>query len=78
MSEDRNVKGIFFEIRIKGRLDSHWESWFEGFSVRYEGEDVTLLCGPVRDQAFLHGILERVRDLNLRLLSVTEKPEGCT
>jgi hypothetical protein len=71
------MKSTYFEIRIRGRLDSHWESWFEGFSLRYEGEEVTILCGPVPDQAFLHGILDRVRDLNLPLLSVSEKPEGC-
>jgi hypothetical protein len=70
------MKSTFFEIRIKGRLDPLWESWFEGFSLQYEGEEVTILRGPVPDQAFLHGILERIRDLNLHLLSVTEKPEG--
>jgi hypothetical protein len=77
MSDGRSLKKTFFEIRVKGRLDPLWENWFEGFSVRYEGEEVTILCGPVPDQAFLHGILERIRDLNLHLLSVAEKPEGC-
>ena len=77
MSDGRSAKGTFFEIRIKSKLDPHWKSWFEDFSFRYEGEDITILCGPVPDQAFLHGILERIRDLNLPLLSVTEKKEGC-
>jgi hypothetical protein len=67
----------FFEIRIRGRLDSRWESWFEGFSLRQEGEGVTVLCGSVPDQTFLHGILEKIRDLNLHLLSVAEKSGGC-
>jgi hypothetical protein len=71
------MKGSFFEIRVKGRLDNRWETWFEGFSLRYEGEEVTVICGLVPDQAYLHGILEKIRDLNLPLLSVTSRAEGC-
>ena len=70
------ARSLFFEIRIKGKLDPHWQSWFEGFLLEYEGEEVTVLRGPVPDQTFLHGILDRIRDLNLHLLSVTEQPEG--
>ncbi len=66
-----------YEIRVKGRLDSRWKTWFGGFSLRYEGEDVTVLCGPVADQSVLHGILTRMRDLNLTLLSVAERKSGC-
>jgi hypothetical protein len=64
-----------YEIRVKGRLDSKWGSWFQGLSLRFEGENVTIIRGPVADQACLHGILERIRDLNLVLISVTETGE---
>jgi hypothetical protein len=68
----------FYEIRVKGRLDTRWESWFQGLSFRFEEEN-TVLRGPVADQACLHGILERIRDLNLTLLSVNERQgEGMT
>jgi hypothetical protein len=61
-----------YEIRVHGRLDARWESWFQGLSLQFEGENVTVMRGPVSDQACLHGILERIRDLNLTLISVIE------
>ena len=60
-----------FEIKIRGHLDSCWSDWFAGLKMTYLEEDVTLLSGPLPDQAALHGLLERVRDLNLTLISVT-------
>jgi hypothetical protein len=60
----------FYEIRIKGRLSSSWSSWFEGMDIHHEANDETILCGPVVDQAALHGILMRIRDLGLPLISV--------
>jgi hypothetical protein len=63
----------FFEFRVKGRLDRSWGSWFDGFSICDEGEDITVICGQVADQASLHGTIERIRDLNLPLISVIEK-----
>jgi hypothetical protein len=65
------VTSLFYEIRVEGRLDAKWESLFQGLSFRWEGENVTLMRGPVPDQACLHGFLERIRDLNLVLISVT-------
>lgn len=65
-------KGVFplhYTIKVEGCLDKKWADWFEGMAVRYEGE-VTVLEGPVVDQAALHGLLARVRDLNLILVSV--------
>lgn len=59
-----------YEIRIKGRLDGHWSEWFDGLEIAYPDDGETRLSGPVADQAALHGLLARVRDLNLKLLSI--------
>jgi hypothetical protein len=59
-----------YEIRVRGVLDSGWSAWFEGLEFRSEPGDVTVLAGPVADQAALHGLLVKVRDLGLPLLSV--------
>ena len=61
----------YCEIKIKGHLDQRWSDWFSGLKLTHlEGEE-TLLSGLLHDQAALHGLLERVRDLNLTLISVT-------
>jgi hypothetical protein len=59
-----------YEIRIKGHLDVRWAEWFEGLNITLEENGCTLLRGPLADQAALHGILKKVRDLGLTLLSV--------
>lgn len=61
----------YYEIKIKGHLDQHWSEWFAGLKLAHLNEDETLLFGMLPDQAALHGLLERVRDLNLTLISVT-------
>ena len=61
----------YYEIKIKGHLDQRWSDWFAGLNLTYLEGDATLLSGPLPDQAALHGLLERVRDLNLTLISVT-------
>ncbi len=61
----------YYEIKIKGHLDRYWSDWFAGLKLTHLEGDETLLSGPLPDQAALHGLLERVRDLNLKLISVT-------
>ncbi|MCC6271341.1 MAG: hypothetical protein IT190_08695, partial [Microbacteriaceae bacterium] len=61
-----------YEIRIKGHLDAQWMAWFEGLSITLEENGDTLLSGPVADQSALHGILHRVRDLGMPLVSVMQ------
>ena len=63
------------EIRIKGRIDSHWSTWFEDLAVEYTDRDETILRGTVADQGALYGLLARLRDLGLGLLSVTCEEE---
>jgi len=59
-----------YRIRIKGQLDSQWTDWFEGMTITLEENGETLLSGPVIDQAALHGLLKKVRDLGMPLISV--------
>ncbi len=59
-----------YEIRVEGLLDERWSSWFDGLEVRTIGENETLIVGQVADQAALHGLLSRVNDLGLVLISV--------
>ena len=59
-----------YEIRVEGILDERWSSWFDGLDVRTIGETETIIVGPVADQAALHGLLSRVNDLGLVLISV--------
>lgn len=61
----------YCEIKVKGHLDPHWSDWFAGLELTHlEGEE-TVLCGMLPDQSALHGLLERIRDLNLSLISVS-------
>jgi hypothetical protein len=60
----------YYEIRVRGLLDSHWRTWFEGLTLTPLENGETLIAGPIQDQAALHGILAKIRDLGLPLLSV--------
>ena len=61
----------YYEIKIRGHLDPRWSDWFADLKLTHLEGDETLLSGPLHDQAALHGLLERIRDLNLTLISVT-------
>jgi hypothetical protein len=61
---------MVYRIRIKGHLGPQWRDWFGGLTVTLEDNGETLLTGPVADQAALHGLLRKVRDLGIPLVSV--------
>jgi len=63
---------LVYQIRIKGHLGREWTDWFEGLTITLADNGETLLTGPVVDQAALHGLLKKVRDLGMPLLSVIE------
>lgn len=59
-----------YRIRVKGVLDQKWSDWFDGFTITPSGEDESLLTGLAADQAALHGLLAKIRDLGLPLISI--------
>jgi hypothetical protein len=63
-----------YQIRVRGHLDQRWSVWFDGLTISHEPDGDTTLTGPVADQAALYGLLSRVRDLGLTLVSVTRCP----
>ena len=69
-----------YEIRIKGHLDTRWAAWFDGLAIAHGSDGTTLIHGPVADQAALHGLLQKKRDLGLPLISVNhadpDQPEA--
>jgi hypothetical protein len=67
---------VVYQIRIKGHLSCQWIDWFDGLSITLEDNGDTLLTGPVVDQAALHGLLKKVRDLGLPLVSVSPVETG--
>jgi hypothetical protein len=72
-----------YEIRLKGHLENRWATWFDGLTLTTCSDGNTLIHGPVVDQSALHGLLQRVRDLGVPLISVTRvepdplTPEPC-
>ena len=67
---------MIYQIRIKGHLAREWTDWFEGLTITLEENGDTLLTGPVVDQAALHGLLKKVRDLGMPLVSVCPVEPG--
>jgi len=74
---DQDAAGRY-EIRLQGHLDEQWAAWFGGLTLTLEANGDTLLTGPVVDQAALHGLLRKVRDLGLPLLAVRRIEPGPT
>jgi len=73
---DDQHEAELYEIRLKGHLDARWSGWFDGLSISRESDGTTIVHGFVADQAALHGLLAKVRDLGLPLVSVTHsEPE---
>jgi len=62
----------WYEIRLRGHLDSRWAAWFDGLALTNENDGITAIRGPVVDQAALHGLLQKLRDVGIPLLSVTQ------
>ena len=81
MSNKRNLiidssQPIVYQIRLKGHLSPHWAEWFEGLTITLEEGGNTILTGSVVDQTALHGLLKKVRDLGMPLLSVNSVEPG--
>jgi hypothetical protein len=75
LPEYHDESGLY-EIRLKGHLDDRWSDWFDGLTITLEDNGDTLLTGPVIDQAALHGLLKKVRDLGMPLVSVSPLEHG--
>jgi hypothetical protein len=74
--DEKHNQDQCYEIRLKGHLDDRWAEWFEGMTITLEEDGDTLLTGPVIDQAALHGLLKKVRDLGMPLISVSPLEHG--
>jgi len=71
MTEDKKKDTTeIYEIKIQGYLDTKWSEWFYGMTITHESDGTTTLYGPLPDQTVLHSVLDRIRDMNLQLISV--------
>ncbi len=70
MDEDRRSNRQVYEIRVKGLLDGKWSDWFDGLTIAPQDNGETVMTGPIVDQPALHGVLNKIRDVGLPLLSV--------
>ena len=63
-----------YEIRIDGHLGTRWAAWFDGLAITSDGDGTTVLRGSIVDQAALHGLLQKLRDVGIPLISLTQVP----
>lgn len=71
------VAPVQYEIRVQGHLNPRWATWFDGLTLTAAEGGVTVIEGPIEDQSALHGVLQKLRDLGIPLISVTQlRPEG--
>jgi len=71
------VAFVQYEIRVTGHLNARWEAWFDGLSLTRADDGTTVIRGPIVDQAALHGVLQKLRDIGVPLISVTQlRSEG--
>ncbi len=75
-SESEQAQPLVYQIRIQGHLGREWTDWFGGLTITLEDNGETLITGPVVDQAALHGLLRKVRDLGMPLLSLSRVEPG--
>ena len=66
----------YYQIKLQGHLDSHWSAWFDNMTITNEPNGESLLAGPLADQAALHGLLGKIRDLGLPLIAVVTQDHG--
>jgi hypothetical protein len=71
-SEATDLESPRYEIRVIGHLDPRWSAWFDGLTLSLKDDGTTAISGPIVDQAALHGVLRRVRDVGLSLVSITQ------
>ena len=74
--ESEQVRQEVYQIVVKGHLDSEWSEWFDGLTITLVDNGETILSGPIVDQTALHGVLIKIRDLGLPLLSLTRTETG--
>lgn len=64
--------GVQYDIRVKGHLDARWVAWFDGLTLTNENDGTTTIAGSIVDQAALHGVLQKLRDIGMPLVSVRQ------
>jgi hypothetical protein len=71
-AEQKKNTSEIYKIKIQGHLDTRWSEWFYDMTITHERGGTTTLCGPLPDQIVLHSVLDRIRDMNLQLISVNQ------
>jgi hypothetical protein len=67
-----NEAVLRYDIRVQGHLAARWSAWFDGLSLTHESDGTTVISGPIADQAALHGLLHKLRDAGMPLVSITQ------